>query len=79
MNTKEKRQEERKHKNSHYVHTIDKFTHDLAMAALQGRLAANPTITSKEAAKLAAQDVKYFLEELTLNYKDVDFQDENQQ
>lgn len=61
---------------SHFVHTMDNFAHDYAVAALQGRLAANPTITSKEAAKLAANDVKYFLEELALNYRYVDFVDE---
>lgn len=59
----------------HFVHTMDNFAHDYAVAALQGRLAANPTITSKEAAKLAADDVKYFLEELALNYRYVDFVD----
>ena len=57
----------------HFVHTMDNFAHDYAVAALQGRLAANPTITSKEAAKLAAKDVKYLLEELALNYRYVDF------
>lgn len=61
---------------SHFVYTMDNFAHDYAVAALQGRLAANPTITSKEAAKLAAKDVKYFLEELALNYRYVDFVDE---
>ena len=61
---------------SHFVRTMDNFAHDYAVAALQGRLAANPTITSKEAAKLAAKDVKYFLEELALNYRYVDFVDE---
>jgi len=61
---------------AHFVHTMDNFAHDYAVAALQGRLAANPTITSKEAAKLAADDVKYFLEELALNYRYVDFKSE---
>lgn len=59
----------------HFVHTMDNYAHDYAVAALQGRLAANPTIASKEAAKLAADDVKYFLEELALNYRYVDFVD----
>jgi len=61
---------------AHYVHTIDNFAHDYAIAALQGRLAANPTITSKEAAKLVANDVKYLLEELALNYRYIDFKRE---
>ena len=62
---------------SHFVHTMDNFAHDYAVAALQGRLAANPTITSKEAAKLVADDVKCLLEELTLNYRHVDFEKKN--
>ena len=61
---------------SHFVHTMDNFAHDYAVAALQGRLAANPTITSKEAAKLVANDVKFLLEELALNYRYVDFVEE---
>ena len=61
---------------AHFVHTMDSFAHDYAVAALQGRLSANPTITSKEAAKLAANDVRYFLEELALNYRYVDFKAE---
>lgn len=61
---------------SHFVHTMDNFAHDYAVAALQGRLAANPTITSKEAAKLVADDVKCLLEELALNYRYVDFVEE---
>lgn len=60
----------------HFVHTMDNFAHDYAVAALQGRLAANPTITSKEAAKLVANDVKYLLEDLALNYRYVDFIEE---
>lgn len=59
----------------HFVYTMDNFAHDYAVAALQGRLAANPTITSEEVAKLAAKDVKYLLEELALNYRYVDFVD----
>ena len=35
--------------------------------ALQGRLAANPSLSSKEVAKLVADDVKYLLEELALS------------
>lgn len=61
---------------AHFVHAMDNFAHDYAVAALQGRLTANPMITSKEAAKLAADDVKYFLEELALNYRYVDFKSE---
>ncbi len=60
----------------HFVHTMDKFAHDYALAALQGRLAANPNLTSKEVAKLVANDVKYLLEELALNYRYVDFKQE---
>lgn len=60
----------------HFVHTMDNFAHDYVVAALQGRLAANPTITSEEVAKLAAKDVKYLLEEFALNYRYVDFVDE---
>lgn len=59
-----------------FVHTMDNFAHDYAVAALQGRLAANPTITPKEAAKLVADDVKCLLEELALNYRYVDFVEE---
>ena len=44
-----------------------KYTHDYTLIALQGRLAANPSIPSKEIAKLVADDVKYLLEELALN------------
>lgn len=61
---------------SHFVHTMDNFAHDYAVVSLQGRLAANPTITSKEAAKLVAEDVKCLLEELALNYRYVDFVEE---
>ena len=39
------------------------------LTALQGRLAANPSISSIELAKLVADDVKYLLEELALNYR----------
>lgn len=46
---------------------INKYTHDYTLMALQGRLAANPSISSKEVAKLVADDVKYLLEELALN------------
>ena len=59
----------------HYMMTIDSFVHDFSIAAIQGRLAANPTITSEEMAKLVANDVKYLLEELALNYRYVDFID----
>ena len=59
----------------HYMKTIDSFVHDFSIAAIQGRLAANPTITSEEMAKLVANDVKYLLEELALNYRYVDFID----
>lgn len=59
----------------HYMKTIDSFVHDFSIAAIQGRLAADPTITSKEMAKLVANDVKYLLEELALNYRYVDFTD----
>lgn len=61
---------------SHFVHTMDNFAHDYTVAALQGRLAANPTITPKEVAKLVAEDVKCLLEELALNYRYVDFVEE---
>lgn len=61
---------------SHFVHTMDNFAHDYAVAALQGRLASNPSLTSKEVAKLVANDVKYLLEELALNYRYVDFRKE---
>ena len=61
---------------AHFVHTMDNFAHDYAIAALQGRLAANPMITSEEAAKLVANDVKYLLEELALNYRYIDFRGE---
>lgn len=50
-----------------FVHTMNNFVHDYTVAALQGRLAANPEITSKDAAKIVANDVKYLLEELALN------------
>lgn len=46
---------------------INIYTHDYTVMALQGRLAANPSISSKEVAKLVADDVKYLLEELALN------------
>ena len=59
----------------HYMKTIDSFVHDFSIAAIQGRLAANPTITSDEMAKFVANDVKYLLEELALNYRYVDFID----
>lgn len=52
-----------------FVHTMNNFVHDYTIAALQGRLAANPEITSKDVAKLVANDVKYLLEELALNYR----------
>ena len=45
----------------------NKYVHDYTLIALQGRLAANPSISSKEIAKLVADDVKYLLEELALN------------
>ena len=44
-----------------------KYAHDYTLIALQGRLAANPSISPKEVAKLVADDVKYLLEELALN------------
>lgn len=46
---------------------INKYAHDYTLMALQGRLATNPSISSKEVAKLVADDVKYLLEELALN------------
>lgn len=46
---------------------INQYVHDYTVMALQGRLAANPSISSKEVAKLVADDVKYLLEELALN------------
>ncbi len=45
----------------------NKYVHDYTLIALQGRLSANPSISSKEVAKLVADDVKYLLEELVLN------------
>ena len=45
----------------------NKYTHDYTLIALQGRLAATPSISSKEVAKLVSDDVKYLLEELALN------------
>ena len=47
---------------------INKHIHDFAIAAMQGRLSANPNITSKEMAKLVAKDVESMMEELKLNY-----------
>lgn len=46
---------------------INIYTHDYTAMALQGRLAANPSLSSKEVAKLVADDVKYLLEELALS------------
>lgn len=46
---------------------INTYTHDYTVMALQGRLAADPSLSSKEVAKLVAGDVKYLLEELALN------------
>ena len=43
------------------VHCLSKST--------RTRLAANPSISSIELAKLVADDVKYLLEELALNYR----------
>lgn len=40
----------------------------LLLPAMQGRLSANPNITSKEMAKLVAKDVEAMMEELKLNY-----------
>lgn len=50
-----------------FKRVINIYTHDYTVAALQGRLAANPAITSKDVAKIVANDVKYLLEELALN------------
>lgn len=48
---------------------IDIYAYNYTLTALQGRLAANPSISSIELAKLVADDVKYLLEELALNYR----------
>nr|DAH70499.1 MAG TPA: hypothetical protein [Caudoviricetes sp.] len=50
-----------------FKRVINIYTHDYTLMALQGRLDANPSISSKEVAKLVADDVKYLLEELALN------------
>lgn len=50
-----------------FKRVINIYIHDYTLMALQGRLAANPSISSKEVAKLVADDVKYLLEELALN------------
>ena len=52
-----------------FKRVINIYTHDYTLMALQGRLAANPSLSSKEVAKLVADDVKYLLEELALNYR----------
>ncbi len=52
-----------------FKRVINIYTHDYTVMALQGRLAANPSLSSKEVAKLVADDVKYLLEELALNYR----------
>ena len=50
-----------------FKYETNKYAHDYTLIVLQGRLAANPSISSKEVAKLVADDVKYLLEELALN------------
>lgn len=51
-----------------YVNTIMNHRIDLMKVVLNGRLSANPNITSSEVAKLDANDVKCFIEELKINY-----------
>lgn len=50
-----------------FKRVINIYTHDYTLMALQGRLNVNPSISSKDVAKLVADDVKYLLEELALN------------
>lgn len=54
---------------SHFTKEIDKNYQIFVPAALQGRLSANPEISSKEAAKLAIEDAKELILQLKLTYE----------
>lgn len=52
-----------------FMRAMNNFTYNYTLIALQARLAANPSLSSKEVANLVANDVNYLLEELALNYR----------
>lgn len=52
-----------------FMRAMNNFTYNYTLMALQARLAANPSLSSKEVANLVAHDVNCLLEELSLNYR----------
>lgn len=52
-----------------FMRAMNNFTYNYILMALQARLAANPSLSSKEVANLVAHDVNCLLEELSLNYR----------
>lgn len=53
---------------SHFTKEMDKNYQVFVSAALHGRLASNPALTSEEAANLAIFDAKEVIRQLKLNY-----------
>lgn len=51
-----------------FTNHLNRHLHDYAIASLQGRLAANPNISSEEVAKLVAKDVECVMVELKSKY-----------
>lgn len=54
---------------SHFTKEMDKNYKTFVSVAFQGRLSANPGISSKEAAKLAIEDAKELIRQLKLTYE----------